>query len=387
MIDLRKISTTDLLDELVSCIDLDPDNCPPDIIDAVVERISDEYLQTPERILAEKAIEAQREQLIEFMRREDTKILVAFSGGKDSVVMALYLMDLGIPPERIELHHQEVDGKGEQLFDWATTTQYCQAFADHFGFPIYFSYREGGIVREALKGVAGHPNISGDYFFQTEPGGEFQRHKFGGQPKARGMWPSVAMDLSVRWCSAFVKIDVMGTMLRNTKRLQNKDIVVCTGERHLESELRETYTEINPYGQKLIKKRKTISWRPILTWSHQEVWDYMKKHNVQPHPAYMLGWGRCSCQTCIYGQKDAWASIMDLNPEKIARIAELEIQMNFTMYDNKTIYDKLENGSSWVTDKSDYWKKQATENFDAPIVVENWTMPPGANNMENCGAD
>ena len=113
----------------------------------------------------------------------------------------------------------------------------------------------------------------------------------------------------------------------------------------------------------------------------------MKKHNVQPYPAYMLGWSRCSCQTCIYGQKDAWASIMDLNPEKIARIAELEIQMNFTMYDNKTIYDKLENGSSWVTDKSDYWKKQATENFDAPIVVENWTMPPGANNMENCGAD
>ena len=58
-------------------------------------------------------------------------IIIAFSGVTDSIAMVLfYLFELNIPKERIELWHHDVDGHGEELFDWKTTPQYCQAFAD-----------------------------------------------------------------------------------------------------------------------------------------------------------------------------------------------------------------------------------------------------------------
>ena len=33
------------------------------------------------------------------------RVLVAFSGGKDSLAALLHLLDLGVAPDRIELHH------------------------------------------------------------------------------------------------------------------------------------------------------------------------------------------------------------------------------------------------------------------------------------------
>ncbi len=58
-------------------------------------------------------------------------IIVAFSGGKDSVACVLHLLELGVPRERIELWHHDVDGReGSTLMDWPVTRAYCRAFAD-----------------------------------------------------------------------------------------------------------------------------------------------------------------------------------------------------------------------------------------------------------------
>lgn len=39
------------------------------------------------------------------------KYIVSFSGGKDSTATFLYLLDHGVPTDRIELWHQEIDGR------------------------------------------------------------------------------------------------------------------------------------------------------------------------------------------------------------------------------------------------------------------------------------
>lgn len=39
------------------------------------------------------------------------KYIVSFSGGKDSTATFLYLLEHGVPVERIELWHQEIDGR------------------------------------------------------------------------------------------------------------------------------------------------------------------------------------------------------------------------------------------------------------------------------------
>ena len=79
------------------------------------------------------------------------KYIVAFSGGKDSTALVLHLLELGIPKEKIELWHHDIDGGGETFMDWEITHDYCQKFADAFGVPLYFSYKEGGFKREMLR--------------------------------------------------------------------------------------------------------------------------------------------------------------------------------------------------------------------------------------------
>lgn len=55
------------------------------------------------------------------------RFLVAFSGGKDSICCLLHLLEAGVNPDKIELHHHLVDGReGSTLFDWPCTEDYCR---------------------------------------------------------------------------------------------------------------------------------------------------------------------------------------------------------------------------------------------------------------------
>ena len=87
--------------------------------------------------------------------------LVSFSGGKDSLACVLYLLELGVPPEKIQLWHQLVDGAledGERnFFDWAITEDYCRAISDglgvllHVDSPLKFQWKVGGFAGEMLR--------------------------------------------------------------------------------------------------------------------------------------------------------------------------------------------------------------------------------------------
>ena len=52
------------------------------------------------------------------------RILVAFSGGKDSLACFLRLIELGVPLDQIELHHHDIDGNGPAFMDWTITHGY-----------------------------------------------------------------------------------------------------------------------------------------------------------------------------------------------------------------------------------------------------------------------
>lgn len=83
-------------------------------------------------------------------------VIVAFSGGKDSLACLLVLLDLlGELRPRLELWHHLVDGElgsgDEHLFDWPVTTAYCRAVATAYDVPLYLSWREGGFRAEMLR--------------------------------------------------------------------------------------------------------------------------------------------------------------------------------------------------------------------------------------------
>ncbi|NIQ94905.1 MAG: hypothetical protein GWN87_12355, partial [Desulfuromonadales bacterium] len=81
------------------------------------------------------------------------RIVVCFSGGKDSLAAVLYLLDQGCPKEKLELWHHEIDGREatDQFMDWPSTPDYCRQVAAELGLPLRFSWREGGFLGEVMK--------------------------------------------------------------------------------------------------------------------------------------------------------------------------------------------------------------------------------------------
>lgn len=308
----------------------------------------------------------------------DCPILIAFSGGKDSVAMVLALFDLGIAHSRITLHHHEVDGRGSQLFDWACTTSYCQAFADAFELPIVFSWREGGIKREIYRENEGLQPV----LFETAAGTVKLESRNGGSTRRK--FPAVVGDLRTRWCSSVVKIDVMSRIVNNTHL--SGDLLILTGERRAESPKRSTYEASEKYRSHT-KKRNAYQWRPIIDFTDAQVWDLYKKYSVQPHPCYMLGWSRCSCQTCIFSSPNTWASIKQLSPEKITELTDMEQELGHTLYNGSTIPQMVAKGSSFIAPQNlTRWGSEAIGMFISPIFVDNWILPAGANSVEASGS-
>jgi hypothetical protein len=80
------------------------------------------------------------------------RVIIAFSGGKDSLALLLLMLDMGVPRERIELHHHAVDGReGSTLMDWPVTEGYCEAIAKAFGGKAALSARCCATVTQLVR--------------------------------------------------------------------------------------------------------------------------------------------------------------------------------------------------------------------------------------------
>jgi 3'-phosphoadenosine 5'-phosphosulfate sulfotransferase (PAPS reductase)/FAD synthetase len=247
-------------------------------------------------------------------------IIVSFSGGKDSVACALHLLELGIPPNRIELWHQAVDGRphhDRRMWDWPCTESYCEAFAAAFGTRLLYQWKEGGFIGELTK----YNTPTAPTTFQLLDGREMTAGG-GGKPGTRLAYPAMSADLRTRWCSAYLKIDVAKKVFTNDPRFEGKRALIITGERRQESGNRSKYASAVDYSS--TRTRTVHQWRPILSWFEQDVWEIMQRYRVSPHPAYYLGWSRVSCLPCIFGNPDQWASVREVSPGVFDRMATLE---------------------------------------------------------------
>lgn len=309
------------------------------------------------------------------------RIVVFFSGGKDSVACVLHLLECGVDPERIELHHHLVDGReGSALMDWPVTDAYCQAFADAFQLKLYFSWKEGGFEREMNRQDAKTAPIH-----WMTPEGEIRvAGGEGGKCSTRKRFPQVAADLRVRWCSAYLKVDVGARLLTSDARFQEGRTLVVTGERAEESVARSRYCGFEPNrsdnrdGARI--KRHIDHWRPIHQWDEKAVWAALKRHGVNPHPAYHLGFGRTSCMTCIFGSAHQWATIREIAPARFETIARYEEDFGCTIHRTKSVRVQAQAGQSYKTDPQIVALAMNTTYPMEDILVEEgaWQYPAGA---------
>lgn len=317
--------------------------------------------------------------------------IVAFSGGKDSLACLLHLLELGVDRNKIELWHHLIDGReGSSLMDWACTESYCEKLAEAFNLPIYFSWKEGGFEREMLR----HNSPTAPNHFEYPDDNIIECGLSGGQGpnNTREQFPQVSASLSTRWCSAYLKIDVCTAAINNQVRFHNRRTLVITGERAQESAARAKYNTFEPDKSDRRNgrsKRHVDHWRPVHAWDESQVWAIIERWKVNPHPAYRLGWGRLSCMKCIFGSRNQWASILQIDPKGFEEISIYEELFGKTIHRTKSVQDQANEGRIFdaVVEESASISSSAhgslidaarsTEYLD-PIFVENWETPAGA---------
>jgi len=306
-------------------------------------------------------------------------VLVAFSGGKDSLACLLHLLDLGAVRENIELHHNCIDGmEGSNLMDWPCTPDYCRKVAQALGVKIYFSWRQGGFEREMLR----ENQRTAPCLFETPRAGLKMAGGKLGKLSTRRMFPQVSADLSVRWCSSSAKIEVFAMALRNQDRFLGKTILVVTGERAEESSARAKYKEFELHRTNCLK-RTVHHWRPIKHWTREQVWQIIGRHRINPHPAYRLGWGRVSCMKCIFGSANQWASAKVIDETGVLKIAQYESEFGKTIHRTKSVVELCAQGQAYDMKPEDMKAAMSVE-FNEPVILENWVLPSGAYG-ETCG--
>ncbi|MBK7823280.1 MAG: phosphoadenosine phosphosulfate reductase family protein [Tessaracoccus sp.] len=309
-------------------------------------------------------------------------IIVAFSGGKDSLACLLRLLDLGVKKEKIELWHHDVDGQeGSTLMDWPCTRDYCRAVAEAFGVKLYYSWKVGGFEREMNRKETPTAPIK----FET-PDGTFETGGKGPKGDRNGLFPQVSPDLSVRWCSAYLKIDVGAAALRNQRRFDRKKTLFVTGERAQESAARSKYLTFEAHRADLRDgrvPRYVDQWRAVHAWSEREVWAIIERYRLNPHPAYRLGWGRVSCAACIFGSSDQWASLRAVNPSQFNAVVAAEAKSGKTIKRKLSVVETADRGKPFSMNPADI-RAVLSHKFDEPIIVDRWMLPAGAFG-DSCG--
>lgn len=307
---------------------------------------------------------------------EYDRTIIAFSGGKDSLACVLWAIKAGCL--NIELWHHDIDGReGSTLMDWPVTRTYCQAVADALELPLYFSWLEGGFEREMLRDGQRKART----WFETPDGIQCAGGE-NGKLGTRRRFPQVSGNLSVRWCSAYLKIDVAAIAITNQERFNRSKTLILSGERAEESPQRAKYQAFEP-DRTDNRKGKTCRhvdrYRPIHQWSTAEVWSLIEEFCISPHPAYLLGWGRLSCMSCIFGSANQWATIRKIAPAHFERIANYEEQFGCTIGRSLSVRKLADLGTPYPeTEDSELVRLALSSDYNQPVITESWNLPAGA---------
>lgn len=304
-------------------------------------------------------------------------IIVALSGGKDSVACLLFLLDQGVDPSRLECWHHCIDGDPEQkqhFMDWKCTIPYIKALCEHLQIPLFMSWRDGGFYEELMKKDCPSKGV----YFEDE-NHELHYVPSKSKPATRGLFPQQSGSLRTRWCSSSLKIEVMGFALRHQERFLGKKTLVVTGERRQESPSRAKYDELQDHTCNT-QSRTVHHWRPVIDWSTEEVWEIIRQHGIIPHPAYWLGFGRTSCMKCVFLNNNDWAKVQKIDLQGFDAIAEVEKQAGKSIARNGKFLEERVQGETVSIDTD--WAERAVseEEWIMPIYfpVEHWTLPAGA---------
>ena len=164
----------------------------------------------------------------------------------------------------------------------------------------------------------------------------------------------------------------MTANLEETKR--DKKILIVSGERRGESAGRSKYNEMEIHRTNAEAKAHRIvhQWRCCIDYSEKDVWELLKRHHINPHPCYRIGWNRCSCMMCIFSTPRLFAGVKELFPDDYAALRHDEEVLGFTLDNKKNLDEFIGDTQSCVC-----WKDKAAIHSILDLYGEpvTWVCP------------
>lgn len=239
------------------------------------------------------------------------KIIVTFSGGKDSLAALLWVR------EHITTNF---------------TTVFCDTGWEH---PLTYEY---------INRIADRLNL--DLVTLKSP----KYDGMVGLAKQKKRWPSTR----ARFCTQELK-----TKPRIDYVLDNvqDNILMIQGIRAAESPNRAAMSKqctyfkyyFEPYGYDKAGKPKMHTYRghdvrvfrkqyaddllrPVFDWSAQQVIDYILSAGLEPNPLYTMGYKRVGCWPCVMASQRDILNISRQSPDRIEQIATLEHDLKSSFF-------------------------------------------------------
>lgn len=201
------------------------------------------------------------------------RVIASVSGGKDSAAMSLYLTELGVDHDRV----------------FMDTGWEHQATYDYLRGPL--TNKLGPITE-----------ISGESNFVD-------------LVEKKGLFPTRVK----RFCTEELKVKPVQRWLAT----QEGELVSAVGIRRAESLARSAMAEWEWSDGFDLEV-----WRPLVTWTADDVAKIHRRHNLEMNPLYALGASRVGCWPCIHARKSEIALVARIDPGRIDQIRAMERDLN-----------------------------------------------------------
>ena len=181
----------------------------------------------------------------------------------------------------------------------------------------------------------------------------------------------------------------LDAVICNDHVYRDRKTLVITGERAEESSARAKYKTFEPHradlrdGKKY--KRHIDHWRPVHGWSEERVWETIERYKVNPAWAYQLGWHRLSCMTCIFADDNQMKSAEYIDPHKVERMSDYEVQFQCSIHRTKYLSERLQNAKPYTDMDPEIIKKALSKEYHDPIFTKDWKLPAGAFRKDSLG--
>lgn len=183
---------------------------------------------------------------------DEERIVLSFSGGKDSTVTADVVIKALSNPSLVHIF-------GNTTLEFPYTIEYAERYREEHN--------------QAIFQVA--QNYEQDFYDVCEDIG----------PPARMM----------RWCCSMFKTGPITRVINSLYR--NQQILTFYGIRKAESVSRSKYNRVEDDAESVKIQQQTVA-SPIFFWKDLDIWLYMLAEKVDFNDAYRLGYDRVGCWCC-----------------------------------------------------------------------------------------